>query len=387
MINILSLVILESVYSVPKSRLTHLIASALKWEEHCGNISANSSFDLLHGTVPSGVEIFHPNTEGLDKFPKNCFNSVKLPSGSFAECLGFSPNGAYFVVGTVDGFMEVWNPLEGTLRTDLPYQQNESDIISTKGSAISAIAFSLDSELLACGTISGEVLVWKLSTGKQVKAFQKVHQNGITSISFSSDQHSLLTTGFDNNLHILGLKSGRILKEFRGHTSYVNSALWIDESLILSGGHDGSLKVWDVQRVECVFSLIPTGEQALSPPPIRSICKYFTPETKGADDSFYLITTQSSKLHLFSLLKRAFIQTIPVSIKAQSHIVFSALRKSFIFSLSNDGQFMAIRSNSTSSIFGNMRVSELEPIGFALHPNFDVLVTFDIGGEIKFWKS
>lgn len=379
---------MESVQDVPKSRLTHLIASALKWEENCGSITENSSFDLLHGIVPRTS--LHTTTfklsETFDKFPKNCYKSVKLPSGSFAECLGFSPNGEFFVIGTVDGFLEVWNPLEGALRVDLPYQQNENDIMSTKGAAISVLSFSPDSEFLACGTITGEVLVFKLSTGKQVKSFQKVHQNGITSISFSPDQQSLLTTGFDNNIHILGLKSGRILKEFRGHTSYVNCAVWVDESQILSGGHDGTIKAWDVQKIECIASLIPTDEQALSPPPIRSICKFHNPES-NSDDSLYLVTTQSSKLHMFSLLKRSFSLTIPISLKSQSHLIASTMKRSLLFCLSNEGHLLAIRSNALNSIFGNMRVTEVEAIGFSLHPVFNLLVTFDIGGEIKFWKS
>lgn len=356
----------------------NIISSALKWEEHCGTISVNSSYDLLHGQVPA--ETVAPTS--LDKFPKNCFKTVKLPTGSHAECAAFTPNGAHFIVGTADGFLEVWNPFEGTLRTDLPYQTGENDIMAMK-SAITCINFSADSDLLACGTIEGEVGVWKLSTGKLLKSFQNVHQNGVTSVSFSPDQQSLLTTGFDNNVHILGMKSGRILKELRGHSSYVNCAIWLDGTSVLSGCHDGTVKIWDLSKLECVSTAIPKEEKSLSPPPIKAISHLVSTET----DTLFLVTTQSSKLHLFSLSKGDFCQSIPMKLKSSEvHLISSVVRKGLIFSLATDGHLSAIKSEDFNASAGSEKVSQGEPIGFTLHPTLNILVTFDVSGEVKFWR-
>ena len=364
---------------VPRSRLMSIVASALKWEEHCGNHSGNCSFDLLYGQVPSETAVA---STILDKFPKNCYKSVKLPEGSFVECAGFNLNGTFFIVGTADGFLEVWNPLEGTLRTDLPYQTGEKDLMSMKG-AISCISFSPDSELLACGTIEGEVGIWKLSTGKLIKSFQSVHHNGVTSVTFSSDQQSLLTTGFDNIVHVLGMKSGRILKELRGHSSYVNCAIWLDDFTVLTGSHDGSVKIWDLVKIECIATSVPKFEKSLSPPPIKSINHLSSSEK----DVIFLVTTQSSKLHLFSLLKRDFIQSIPTKSKDQANLVASSIRKGLIFSLSSDGYISTIKSEDLNASAGNERVSVVEPIGFTLHPKLNILISFDISGEVKFWRS
>ena len=371
--------ILEHVQDIPKARLMSIISSALKWEEHCGTISGNSSYNLLLGQVPT--DTVSSLNDSITKFPKNCYKSAKLPSGSHAECVGFSPNGAFFIVGTADGFLEVWNPLEGTLRTDLPYQTCDKDLMSMKG-AISCISFSQDGEYLAAGTIEGEIGVWRLSTGKLTKSFQNVHQNGITSISFSPDQQSLLTTGFDNNIHIVGMKSGRILKELRGHTSYINCAIWLDEgAFVLSGSHDGSLKLWDLNRVECVSTSYPKEEKSLSPPPIKSIVKLVTTES----DVLFLVTSQSSKLHLYSLSKQDFIQAVPVKLK-DANLIGSEIRKGQVFALSSDGFLFGFKSDDLFSSIGSEKVSNVEPIGFALHPKLNILVSFDVSGEIKFWK-
>ena len=46
-----------------------------------------------------------------------------------------------------------------------------------------------------------------------------------------------------------GLKSGKTLKEFRGHTSFVNDAIFtMDAHNIISASSDGTVKVHDVQK-------------------------------------------------------------------------------------------------------------------------------------------
>jgi WD40 repeat protein len=36
----------------------------------------------------------------------------------------------------------------------------------------------------------------------------------------------VLSSSFDGTVRVHGLKSGKMLKEFRGHTSYVNAAIY-----------------------------------------------------------------------------------------------------------------------------------------------------------------
>lgn len=53
-----------------------------------------------------------------------------------------------------------------------------------------------------------------------------------------------------NRVH--GLKSGRVLKEFRGHTSFVNQAHYIpDTNNVISCSSDGTIKVTPPHCVNC----------------------------------------------------------------------------------------------------------------------------------------
>ena len=368
------LAILGQVPEVPQNRLLALIQSALRWEEQKGNLPENAVFDLFHGVLPAETA-----SESIERLPKSCFNTVELPTGSHVECAGFSPNGAYFVVGTADGFLEVWDPIRGSLRSDLPYQTGENDVMKV-GSAVTCLAFSPDCELLVCGCISGEVAVWRLSTGKLVKAFPKCHEQGVTHVSFSPDLQSVLSCGFDNQIRVLGMKSGRVLKEFPGHESYVNCALWLEDAkMILSASHDGSIKLWDAQRVDCIGSFLPAEANVLSPPPIRAILPFKRTES----DSLFLVVTQSQTLHLFSLVQRAFVKQITCK-----GVKFSAaqVRKDHFFALTEDGNILTYRPEESSAVVSLSKVAEVEPINFSCHPTLSLLISFDISGKVKFWK-
>lgn len=366
--------ILDQVPLVPPNRLLSLIQSALRWEEHNHQIASNAVYDLFHGVVPIDT-----TAAALDKLPKTCYNSVQLPTGSHVECAAFSSDGAYFVVGTADGFLEVWDPVKGALRTDLPYQTGEADVM-VMSSAITCLKISDDNELLACGTIAGEVGLWRLSTGKLIKTFQKCHEQGITHLTFSPDNQSILSCGFDNQIRVLGMKSGRVLKEYRGHQSYVNCALWLEGGkFILSASHDGSVRLWDSQRLECIGTFLPPESNALSPPPIRAIVPLRNTET----DYLFLVVTQSYTIHIFSLAQRAFLGKLS---NKSSNFMSAVVRKGAVFALSDDGNVVSYRPEEGTGVVSSVKVCEVEPINLCCHPSLSTLVTFDISGTVKFWK-
>ena len=90
--------------------------------------------------------------------------------------------------------------------------------------AVLSVAFSRDSEMLASGSETGEIRVWKVGTGQCLRKFERAHGKGITCLQFSKDNSQILSASFDTTVRLHGLKSGKTLKEFRGHSSYVNSA-------------------------------------------------------------------------------------------------------------------------------------------------------------------
>jgi WD40 repeat-containing protein SMU1 len=69
---------------------------------------------------------------------------------------------------------------------------------------------------------------------------------------------------FDHTVRVHGLKSGKTLKELRGHTSYVNSVTYTaDGQRLVSCSSDGTVRVWDARSCECVTSFKPPQAQSL----------------------------------------------------------------------------------------------------------------------------
>jgi WD40 repeat-containing protein SMU1 len=83
-----------------------------------------------------------------------------------------------------------------------------------------------------------------VATGECVNFFQRAHSMGVTSLAFSRDGSQILSSSFDQLIRLHGMKSGKLLKEFRGHQSFVNVAFFsADRTKIVSGGSDGCIKV------------------------------------------------------------------------------------------------------------------------------------------------
>eukprot|EP00917_Polyrhabdina_sp_WS-2016_P027849 GHVP01059451.1.p1 GENE.GHVP01059451.1~~GHVP01059451.1.p1 ORF type:complete len:363 (+),score=66.82 GHVP01059451.1:26-1114(+) len=156
--------------------------------------------------------------------------SVKFRSLELSEiptCADFSPDGRFVVFGFEDGILEVWDWQMGCVSHDLPYQITGASMMHT--TSISAVCFSSDSRVLASASVDGKIKIWMVETGECKRIIERAHDASITRIKFSHGCHNLLTSSLDSTVRIHGLKSGKTIKRFEGHSTFVTDATYACE--------------------------------------------------------------------------------------------------------------------------------------------------------------
>ncbi len=116
----------------------------------------------------------------------------KLPDqAGFVMRLAFDPtNPNELAVGTRDGMISIWNLLD--LKPRLMFRLGVS--------AISALAFSPDGQLLAVGVDSYKFAVYDAQTGQLYGQYFEDHDAAITALAFSPDGHSLFSASLDQTI-------------------------------------------------------------------------------------------------------------------------------------------------------------------------------------------
>ena len=73
----------------------------------------------------------------------------------------------------------------------------------------------------------------------------------------------------DNNLHLVDLEAGAVVRVLSGHTSYTHSVA-ASPGLVASGGEDGEVRLWDTRQWSSVHSLSPGHNTELARPGLGS---------------------------------------------------------------------------------------------------------------------
>lgn len=381
--NVIAQAVGKHVTVAPPSRLLALVGQAMKWQQHTGMMPSDSRIDVFRGVAVNAAE-------EKEQCPTVISKTVRFGEKSHAECAVFSPDGQFCVSGSVDGFVEVWDYQTAMLRKDLQYQEDGSFMMHEK--AVIAVAFSKESELLATGSVDGQLKVWRVATGQCARRFERAHSEGITWITWSKDSSQLLTSSFDQTARAHGIKSGKTLKEYRGHTSYVNSAVYSkDNNKVVTASSDSRVLVFDAKTSEILATLSP-------PPPahvsstmqIAVNAAIIAPRLPaifgGKDDSLIFVCNRSNTIMLMNMAGQV-LKSYCSGKREKGDFVSMTIspKGEWLYACAEDHKLYCF-STETGALEQTMKVAEKDVIGLAHHPTRNVLAIFAGDGTLAFTK-
>lgn len=152
----------------------------------------------------------------------------------------FSPFGHYFVSSGADRTARLWSTAQiAPLRL---FVGHDSDVDVVAWHPNSAYVFT------ASSMPDRSVRMWDIQRGNAVRLFTG-HLGNVTSLSCAPNGKHVASGDDRGEILLWDLATGRLVKRMKGHgRGGIWSLDWsVESSVLVSGGADGTVRVWDVQ--------------------------------------------------------------------------------------------------------------------------------------------
>ncbi|KAJ1550269.1 general transcription repressor [Nowakowskiella sp. JEL0078] len=173
---------------------------------------------------------------------------AKSDKDNYVRSICFSPDGKYIAAGTEDRIIRIWDIAQRTVKFEL-MGHNED---------IYGIDWSRDGRTLVSGSGDATVKVWDVEKGSLLISIQNnqdmqnttdlTSTQGVTSVAIRSLDSRIVATGsLDRMVRLWDIRTGRLLERFEAHTDNVYSVAFSpDGQSIVSGSLDKNVIVWDI---------------------------------------------------------------------------------------------------------------------------------------------
>ena len=122
----------------------------------------------------------------------------------------------------------------------------EADIATFDGHGqrVSSVVFSPDGATLASASFDRTIKLWDLETGMNTATLEG-HAENVRSVSFSPDGKSLASGSDDFTVRLWDVATVTNTATLEGHAGVVSSVAFAADGALVSGSWDGTIKLWD----------------------------------------------------------------------------------------------------------------------------------------------
>ncbi|XP_036970071.1 WD repeat-containing protein 18 [Acanthopagrus latus] len=186
-------------------------------------------------------------------------------------CVKFTDDSSHFVSAGKDNLALVWS-LSSVIQLDLSHTPEPRHVLSRHSLPITDLHCGLmgAQARFATASLDQTVKVWELSSGELLLSV--LFDVEIMSVTFDPCEYFLFCGGSDGNIFQVSLCSQSLSRDrsfqsdnngnqvFKGHRNMVTClSVSMDGTLLLSGSHDETVRLWDIQSKQSIRCLTHKG--------------------------------------------------------------------------------------------------------------------------------
>ncbi|HUQ72734.1 MAG TPA: c-type cytochrome domain-containing protein, partial [Planctomycetaceae bacterium] len=159
----------------------------------------------------------------------------------------FSRDGKWLASGAADKFVKVHDVESGKLVRSLEGHTHH----------VLGVTFKADGSRIASAGADNAIKIWNVETGEQHRTIQN-YAKQVTAIRFIGTSDNAVSGSGDKSVKFHRANDGGNYRSFAGATDYVYSvAATRDEAIVIAGGEDGVLRVWNGTNGQSLFNFEP----------------------------------------------------------------------------------------------------------------------------------
>lgn len=159
--------------------------------------------------------------------------------------VAFSPDSQSLVSVSENQEISLWDLNSGSKMHNFDIHNYVKDVEYANDAA-----FTPDGKTIITGGFNKEpyqgiIKIWNVNDGTLIRTI--IDGQSIDCVAISHDGQKLATGNFDHSLKIWEIATGKLLKEFIGHKSYIKSVVFSpDDKTLVSSGNGGIINLWKV---------------------------------------------------------------------------------------------------------------------------------------------